>query len=79
MSVNGRKFYPVLSPGILVCKIQDVRKMVAGLIPNLANFSIRIDDSHCNRIHTSLTANHFFSHDGVGKQPLAFIEYCAVY
>ena len=26
--------------------------------PCLANFFLKIDDSHCNRIHSPLTANH---------------------
>ena len=39
----------------------------------------RIDDSHCDRIHSSLTAVHCFDYGYVGKQPFAWIEYCAEY
>ena len=41
-------------------------------------FSPRIDDSHCDRIHSFLTAVHCFDDDYVG-QPVAWKEYCAKY
>ena len=34
-------------------------------------FFPRIDDSHCYRIHSSLTAVHYFDNGYVGKQPVA--------
>ena len=37
-------------------------------------FFPRIDDSHCNRIHSSLNAADCFDNDYVGKK-----EYCAEY
>ena len=37
----------------------------------------RIDDSHCYRVHSSLTAVHCFYNGYVGKQPVAWIKYCA--
>ena len=37
------------------------------------------DNSHCNRIHPSLTAVHCFYNDYVGKQPVAWREYCVDY
>ena len=42
-------------------------------------FFPRIDDSHCNRIHSSLTAVHCFDNGYVRKQPVAWKEYCAEY
>ena len=39
-------------------------------------FFPRIDDNHCNRIHSSLTVVHFFNSGYVGKQPVAWKEYC---
>ena len=38
-------------------------------------FFPRIDDNHCDRIHSSVTAVHLY----VGKQPVAWKEYCAEY
>ena len=42
-------------------------------------FFPRIEDSHCNRIHSSLTAVHYFNDNFVGKQPVSWKEYCAEY
>ena len=42
-------------------------------------FLLRTDDSHCDRIHSSLPAVHCFDNGYVGKQPLAWREYCAEY
>ena len=39
----------------------------------------RIDDSHYDRMHSSLTAAHCFDDDYVGMQPVAWKEYCAEY
>ena len=39
----------------------------------------RIDDGHCDRIHSSLTAVRCFDNSFVGKQPVAWKEYCAKY
>ena len=38
-----------------------------------------IDDSHCGRIHSSLTAVCCFDNGYVGKQPVAWKEYCEEY
>ena len=43
------------------------------------NFFLRIDGSHCDGIHSSFTAVHFFNDGHVGKQPAAWKEYCAEY
>ena len=37
---------------------------------------LRIDGSHCNRIHSFPTAVHCFDSGYVGKQPVAWEEYC---
>ena len=43
-------------------------------------FFPRIDDSHCDRIHSSLTAVRCFDNDYVGMQPVAWKEYqCGKY
>ena len=38
-----------------------------------------INDSHCDRIHSSHTAVRCFDNGYVGKQPVAWKEYCAEY
>ena len=45
----------------------------------LWSFDVRIDDSQCGRIHSSLTTVHCFDNGYVGKQPLAWKEYCVQY
>ena len=40
-------------------------------------FFPRIDDSHCNRIQSSLCSVHCLDNGYVGKQPVAWKEYCA--
>ena len=53
-------------------------KEVAGSIPELGQFlSQMIDDGHCDRIHFSLFAVHCFDNGYVGKQSMAWKEYCA--
>ena len=51
------------------------------LVRSLARpiFFPRIDDSHCDRNHSSLTAVWCFDNAYVGKQPVAWKEYCAEY
>ena len=49
------------------------------LSPAWPIFFPRIDDSHCDRIHFSLTAVRCFDNDYVGKKPVASKEYCAEY
>ena len=39
-------------------------------------FFPRIDDSHCDRIHSSLTAVCCFYNGYMGKQPVTWKEYC---
>ena len=42
-------------------------------------FFPRVDVSHCDRIHSSLTAVYCFDDGYVGKQPFVWEEYCAEY
>ena len=42
-------------------------------------FFPRIDDIHCDRIHSSLTVVRCFDNGYVGKQPVVLKEYCAEY
>ena len=42
-------------------------------------FFQRIDDSHCDKIYSSLTAIHCLDNGYLGKQPVAWKEYCAEY
>ena len=37
----------------------------------------RIDDSHCDRIHSSLTADHRLDEGYKRKEPATLTEYCA--
>ena len=46
-------------------------------LPARPIFFTRIDDSHCDRIHSTLTAVHCFGNGYVGNQPVAWKEYCA--
>ena len=42
-------------------------------------FFPRINDSHCDMTHSSVTAVRFFDNRNVGKQPVAWKEYCVGY
>ena len=50
---------------------------VACSIPRLAKIFPGIDDIHFARIHSFLTASHCFDDGYVGKDPMAWEEYCA--
>ena len=50
-----------------------------GSIPKWVNLFLRIDDSHCDKIYSFLTANHYFDDGYVAKQPLAWKEYFVKY
>ena len=39
----------------------------------------RIDNSHCDRIHSSFTVVHCFDDFYVGKHPVVWEEYCSEY
>ena len=47
--------------------LQTSEQEVAASIPARPIFFLRIDDSHCNRIHSSLSAVHCFDNGYVGK------------
>ena len=42
-------------------------------------FFLRNDNSHCNRIHSTVAAVLCFDNSYVGKQPVAWREYCGEY
>ena len=57
------------------CALENRRSLVRSPAPPI--FFPRIDDSHCDRIHSSLTVVRCFDNGEVEKQPLAWKEYCA--
>ena len=57
--------------------LRTLEQGVAGLITGMANIIQRTEDSHRDKIHSSLTAVHCFNNSYVGKQPVAWKEYCA--
>ena len=54
-------------------------QVVIDLIPGSAKYFLRTDDSHCDRIHSSLKAVCCFDNGYVGKQLVAWKENCAEY
>ena len=48
-------------------------------IPAWQKFFPKVDDSHCNEIHSSLTVVRCFHNGYVGKQQVVWKEYCAEY
>ena len=58
-------------------KLENRRSLVRSLA--YAIFFPRIDESHCDKVHSSLTAVRCCDNSYVGKQPLAWKEYCAEY
>ena len=75
-----KKVVPILraEPHCLVGSVRDLRTGCRWFDP-LARptYFPKIDDSHCDRIHSSLTAVHCFDDGYVGKQPVACEEYFA--
>ena len=71
----------VAEPHSSVGSIQDLRAVGRWFDHRLglSLFFPRIDDSHCVRIHSFLTAVQCFDSGYVGKQPVAWKEYCAEY
>ena len=65
------------------CSVEDLRTG-GSCFESLALpiFFLRIDDGHCDRVHSSLTAVHCFYNGNGGKQPVAgkeyFAEYCSM-
>ena len=60
-----------------VCGLENRRSLVQS--PARHIFFPRIDDSHCNRNHSSLTAVFCFDNGYVRKQLVAWKQYCAEY
>ena len=60
-----------------VGSVADLRTGSLVRSPDRPIFFLRIDDSHCDRIHSSLTAVSCFDCGYVGKQPVAWKEYFA--
>ena len=69
----------IAKPYSLVSSAQDLNRR--WLVRSSAQqiFFLRIDGSHCDSFHSSFTAVHCFNHGYVGKQPLAWKEYCTEY
>ena len=51
---------------------------VVGAIPGLTNFVLTVDASRCDWIDSSLTADHYFNNDCLGKQLVAWKECCTI-
>ena len=66
-------------PNRSVGSVADSRREGRWFDPCSANILPKIDDSHCDRIHFSLSAVRYFDNGYVGKQPVAWKEYCAEY
>ena len=63
----------IAEPGISVYRIQDLRLGSCWFNPPAQSiFFLRIDDNHCDRIHSTLTAVHIFNNGYVQKQPVAW-------
>ena len=79
-AIHTKLVFLLPSPRSSVSSVEHLRTGVRRLEPPaLPIFFPRIDDSHCDGIHLSLTAVHWFDDGYVGKQPVACKEYCAEY
>ena len=67
----------LVEPHSSVSSVPDLR--TGGLSQARPIFFLRIDDSHCDRIHSSLTSVNCFDNGCVRKQPVAWKEFCAEY
>ena len=59
------------------CGLENSRSLVR--FPARPIFFQRTDDSHCDKIHSSLTAVRCLDNGHVVKQPVAWGEYCGEY
>ena len=68
-------------PHSSVGSVMDFRTGGRWFNPWLSQYSFRglMTDSHCDRIHSSLTAVCCYDNGYVGKQPVAWKEYCVEY
>ena len=60
-------------------KFNDLQTTHRWFDPQLCQFFPMIDGSHCDRIHSFLTAVKCFNYGYVGKQPVEWKEFCAKY
>ena len=71
-------FVCLLSPRNSDGTVEDMRKGGRWFKPPIQpTFFLRIDDCHCDRIHSFLIDVHCFHNGYVRKQPMAWKEYCA--
>ena len=69
-----------LGPSTSVSSVQDLRTGGHWFeTPAQPIFSFRNDEGYCNRIYSYLTTVHCFDDGYVGKQPVAWKEYCTEY
>ena len=54
----------------MIDSVHDLRTEFTSSISGLAEFFLRIDDSHCDRIHSTFITDHCFDDNYVGKQPV---------
>ena len=68
-------------PHSSVGSVADLRTGDQWFDPRLGQYFFfpRIDDRHCDRIHSFVNAVHYFDNVYVGNQPVALKEYCAEY
>ena len=65
---------------IRLCTAEELRTAGCWLEPPAQPiFFSKIDDSHSDRIHASLTAPHCFNNGYLGKQHVAWEEHCVEY
>ena len=80
---NDRKFSKSVEntkPHSSVGSVVDLRTGGRWFDRHLGQYSFsEIGESQCNGVHASLTAVHCFDNGYVGKQPVAWEEYCAEY
>ena len=60
-----------------VGSVQDLKTGGHWFDPWFSQYSFRVEDSLCDKIHSSLTAFNHFDKVYVGKQPVAWKVYCA--
>ena len=77
MRVSSVQTDPLPSSVGRVAGLENRRSLVLSLARPI--FFPRTDDSRHDMIHSSLTAVRFFNNGYVGKQPVAWKEYCVEY
>ena len=77
LSAKGESHYSTTN--ISVGSVADLSRRSLVRYPARPIFFPRVDDSHCHRIHSSLTSVQCFEDGYVWKQPVAWTEYFAQY